>query len=547
MPTILRSGEAFNVVPGAGELFCDCRADELDAIEAVLDAIPREVGGVTLQPELIRRWPGMHSEQAVAAVLARASEALGRPIRAASRGGASDASHFAAAIPVTIDGLGPRGGKAHNPGEFVYEESLTPRAEVRARRPRRRALMRPAASTRCGSARSGCCSSARRVSLLGDGMVGVALAFAVLELTGSASDLGIVLAARTVPLVAFLLVGGVWADRLPRRALMVTTDLIRLRRARRDGGAADHRRRRASGLLAALAAIAGAASAFFNPAISGIMPAVVSTERLQQANALRGLTEGVRADRRAGARGRARGRQSGRAGRSPSTPPPSASAPRSSAAIPMPAHVPVESHSFIADLRDGWDDFRSRTWLWTTVASTTFGNMMFAAYFVLGPLVADRELGGAGAWALIASAFGVGLLVGGIVLLQLDPQRPALVATLAVALYTLPLAFLAIPAPARGDRRRARCWPAPAWRSPTTCGRRPSSATCREELLSRVSSYDWFGSLAAVPIGMLLWGPIGDADRRQRRRSGSRSCSSSRASCSCSRCARSASCRRTRR
>jgi glutamate carboxypeptidase len=130
VPTILRSGEAFNVVPGAGELFCDCRADELDAIEAVCGAIPREVGGVTLNPELIRRWPGMHSEQAVAAVLADASAALGRPIRGASRGGASDASHFATAIPVTIDGLGPRGGQAHNPGEFVYEASLTPRAEV---------------------------------------------------------------------------------------------------------------------------------------------------------------------------------------------------------------------------------------------------------------------------------------------------------------------------------------------------------------------------------------------------------------------------------
>ena len=130
VPTILRSGEAFNVVPGAGELFCDCRADELDAIEAVCAAIPSEVGGVTLDPELIRRWPGMHSEQAVAGVLADAATALGRPIHAASRGGASDASHFATAIPVTIDGLGPRGGKAHNPGEFVYEASLTPRAEV---------------------------------------------------------------------------------------------------------------------------------------------------------------------------------------------------------------------------------------------------------------------------------------------------------------------------------------------------------------------------------------------------------------------------------
>jgi glutamate carboxypeptidase len=130
VPTVLHTGEAFNVVPGRGELYCDCRADELPAIEAVLDQIPDEVRGVTLHSELIRRWPGMHSEKAVASVLAGASDALGRPVRAASRGGASDASHFAAAIPITIDGLGPRGGKAHNPGEFVYEASLTPRAEV---------------------------------------------------------------------------------------------------------------------------------------------------------------------------------------------------------------------------------------------------------------------------------------------------------------------------------------------------------------------------------------------------------------------------------
>jgi glutamate carboxypeptidase len=130
VPTVLHSGDAFNVVPGRGELFCDCRADDLPAIEAVLDAIPDEVRGVTLHSELIRRWPGMHSERAVAGVLAEASNALGRPIRPGSRGGASDASHFATAIPVTVDGLGPRGGKAHNPGEFVYEASLTPRAEV---------------------------------------------------------------------------------------------------------------------------------------------------------------------------------------------------------------------------------------------------------------------------------------------------------------------------------------------------------------------------------------------------------------------------------
>jgi glutamate carboxypeptidase len=130
VPTVVRSGDAFNVVPGNGELFCDCRADELDAIEAVLGAIPADVGGVVVSAELIRRWPGMHSEAAVAPVLARASAALGRPVRGVSRGGASDASHFAASIPITIDGLGPRGGRAHNPGEYVYADSLGPRAEL---------------------------------------------------------------------------------------------------------------------------------------------------------------------------------------------------------------------------------------------------------------------------------------------------------------------------------------------------------------------------------------------------------------------------------
>jgi len=130
VPTVVRSGDAFNVVPGNGELFCDCRADELDAIEGVLDAIPADVGGVAVSAELIRRWPGMHSEAAVAPVLERASTALGRPVRGVSRGGASDASHFAASIPITIDGLGPRGGRAHNPGEYVYADSLGPRAEL---------------------------------------------------------------------------------------------------------------------------------------------------------------------------------------------------------------------------------------------------------------------------------------------------------------------------------------------------------------------------------------------------------------------------------
>jgi len=130
VPTVIRSGDAFNVVPGTGELFCDLRADDLKAIEAVLAAIPDAVGGARLEPELIRRWPGMHSEATTAPVLERATALLGRPVMPAARGGASDASHFADTVPVTVDGLGPRGGKAHNPEEFVLEASLRPRAEV---------------------------------------------------------------------------------------------------------------------------------------------------------------------------------------------------------------------------------------------------------------------------------------------------------------------------------------------------------------------------------------------------------------------------------
>jgi glutamate carboxypeptidase len=130
VPTIMRAGDAFNVVPGSGELFCDLRADDLDAIEAVLERIPAEVGGVGLEAELIRRWPGMQSELATRALLERASALLDHPVLPGARGGASDASHFASTIAITVDGLGPRGGKAHNPDEFALEASLLPRTQI---------------------------------------------------------------------------------------------------------------------------------------------------------------------------------------------------------------------------------------------------------------------------------------------------------------------------------------------------------------------------------------------------------------------------------
>jgi glutamate carboxypeptidase len=132
VPTVMRSGDAFNVVPGEGELICDLRADDHLAFERVRAAIPAQLREARMETEMLRVWPGMDSRAFTSGLLARTSEALGRSVVGAGRGGASDASHFAATIPVTVDGLGPRGGGAHAPHEYVLRESLRSRAEVAA-------------------------------------------------------------------------------------------------------------------------------------------------------------------------------------------------------------------------------------------------------------------------------------------------------------------------------------------------------------------------------------------------------------------------------
>ena len=130
VPTIMTAGEAFNVVPPAGDLYCDLRADELAAFDPVLAAVPSEVGGASLHAELVRQWPGMDAREATEPLIASAAELLGRPLHAGERGGASDASHVAQYVPITIDGLGPRGGGAHTPTEYVLLPTLRTRAEV---------------------------------------------------------------------------------------------------------------------------------------------------------------------------------------------------------------------------------------------------------------------------------------------------------------------------------------------------------------------------------------------------------------------------------
>lgn len=130
VPSRIKSGHAINVVPAEGRLMIDVRAAEASSFTGVMEAVAQRSNGASIDVELIRSWPGMDSRQASAELLAAAGTELGREIVGVSRGGASDASHFAATITLTIDGLGPRGGHAHSPDEFVHGPSLHERAEV---------------------------------------------------------------------------------------------------------------------------------------------------------------------------------------------------------------------------------------------------------------------------------------------------------------------------------------------------------------------------------------------------------------------------------
>jgi glutamate carboxypeptidase len=131
VPTVIRSGGAFNVVPATGELVCDVRADSLDDTEPAIAAIPDELDGVQIEAEWVRQWPGMDTRELVRErLLGRATDLLGSEVVAAQRGGASDASNMAPHVALTVDGLGPHGGHAHHPDEYVDLASLRARAEI---------------------------------------------------------------------------------------------------------------------------------------------------------------------------------------------------------------------------------------------------------------------------------------------------------------------------------------------------------------------------------------------------------------------------------
>ncbi len=307
-------------------------------------------------------------------------------------------------------------------------------------------------------------------------------------------------------IVAFLLFGGVIADRMsPRRAMLV----------------ADFGRMATMGLmgvllvtghaqvweLAVLYATEGLGTAVFNPASNALVPIVVDKGELQSANALLTFSKSS---------GVVIGPLIVGLLLAISTP---------GVAIIVDAatfgvsgffllRIAAKSvreaagSSFIEDLREGWTEFSSRTWLWVCVAASAFTNAIFVpGFLVLGPTVARESLGGSGAWVLIVAVFGAGTIVGSIIGMAIRTRHKLLVSQAVILVFVLPLILLAAEVSAfvvaAGALFAGGALSITAILYGTTFQEHvPAQA------MARVAAYDWFGSLALQPIGYALVGAL---------------------------------------
>jgi MFS family permease len=345
-------------------------------------------------------------------------------------------------------------------------------------------------------------------SYIGDGLSFVAIAFAVLEIGGTATDIGIVFAAFFLPNVVFLLVGGVWADRLPRNYVMLTSDGVRavvqigLAFLLFSGSAQVWH-------IVIAVALHGTASAFFVPASTGLMPQVVSRDRLQEANALMTISRSAAFV----------------IGPAVSGLLVAAGGPGVVFAVDAVTYVfsmvtlallrieravaTAVRDSFLSELAHGWREVRSRDWLIASLVVFGISNMAMGSFMVLGPVIFERELGGAATWGLVMTAGALGALLGAGVALRWKPARPLAVgfalmligATRTLSLIP-PLPVLAIAVAALATLV-AISISNTLWE--TVLQQRIPQAS-----LSRVSSYDWMVSLAFQPIAFVVVGPLAD-------------------------------------
>jgi predicted MFS family arabinose efflux permease len=351
----------------------------------------------------------------------------------------------------------------------------------------------------------------RTVNALGNAFAPIALAFAVLDMTGSASDLGLVVGARTVFNVAFLLFGGVLADRVPKHLLMVTASLVAA--ATQASVAALVLGHSATiPLLMGLGAINGMTAALSQPASASILPLTVPAEIRQQANALSRIGLNAAAILGAPAAGivvAAVGPGWGIA--VDATTFAIAAVCFAALRVPDPARSGAADRPHIlADLRTGWTEFRSRTWLWVVVAGFCVNNAAFSGgLFVLGPVVADGTIGRR-AWGFVLAAQTAGMIVGGLVAMRVRLRR---LLYFGVA-CTLPLA---VPVFLLGAYPRIWALIAGGFLAGLTLEQFGVAweTTMQEhipgEKLARVYSYDMVGSFVAIPVGQIAVGPISHA------------------------------------
>ncbi|WP_242908432.1 MFS transporter [Actinomadura terrae] len=352
--------------------------------------------------------------------------------------------------------------------------------------------------------------AARALSMTGDAAVPAALALAVLRTTGSTSALALVLGCAMVPRLLLLPIGGVIADRFNARTVALVTDLV--------GCAAQL----FAGLellsgqvelwhLAVAQVIGGTASAFQTPTISPLVAGTVDPAGLHRANSLLGATNG--ATRLIGP---------ALAGTFVLTIGPgwtfvldSASFALSGAllAATRVRHVPLPRRSLRLDLAEGWSEVRSRDWYWKSLIAHAVWNGASAVLLTLGPALAIDRLGGEGVWIATVQVGAIGLVMGALLAARIRPRRPVLVANVGLALFAIPLALLAITAPAPlviGTYGLALIGLGvlnPLWETVV-------QLTVPQQALARVTSYDWLLSLAGAPVAYALapwaasaWGP----------------------------------------
>jgi MFS family permease len=348
------------------------------------------------------------------------------------------------------------------------------------------------------------------LSVVGDRVQPVALAFAVLAL-GSATDLGVILAAGAIPFALFAIAGGVVADRVGRRQVMVLSDVVRFcvqaaTAALILTGVAK------VWMLICLSALYGTASAVFMPALVGLIPQTVVPARLQEANALLALTRSV-------------GNVAGPAIAGIVI---ALSGPGEAIALDavtfvvsalllmriVPQAVPATAGAaerFGAQLREGWREVRSRAWLRRGLVSMgAYHVVVLPAVFVLGPTLAERELDGASSWAAITAAFGVGTLVGNLVAMRVPVRRPILLASAALVVGSLQCAIIGSGlgtvgiAVLEGFAGVGVALFFTFW-----------DLSIQEQVppgaVARVSSYDFALSMGLMPIGLAVAAPLADA------------------------------------